>query len=348
MNFVGNVPKRGHLYPGTDTGSDCPIGFLKTCQTGNLEFMYFKDYDIVSKPEKEKRVVQFKTFEQEFLSGNRKQETEYRFHPTFIRIPEELTYVAINEEFDPEKNLKLNYDNKNIYTGLTLININNPEELDSPSTQAYFEFYKHYETFLPNKSQHGNKLSEEEKRSFKFTDFYPFDATTDKDNSIDLGDIDSTILEDQNIGISVTDENKIDLDTNTPKFGCEIPIYVGKDKPLIFEFNQKKGIRNSSCMIMVLGTDNVVAFLEATKKEKINNYIKEIKKPVIRINTEHGIEEKILGVKNLQPIIYGPYRFYHSYGVHFLLSIKVNGHAEDGWDIDHWNLIEYYKNEHLA
>lgn len=348
MNFVGNVPKRGHLSPGTPTPEDCPIGFIKTCQTGDFEFMYFKDYSIT-----QENGIIFKTFEEEFLTETRSYDTEYKFHAAFIRIPNEFIYVAINEVFDTTTNLELRKD-KNIYSGLTLININNPEELEAPCSQAYFEFYKHYETFTPEKDNgpnHSRTAKKIKKSSFLefFDEFYPFPPKKAKTESSDDHkkiDINSPLGVMGNTEEGISKEEKTTLATNHRVFGCEIPIYIGKDKPVIFQFNQEKGDTNTSYMLMVLGTDNVIAFIEATKEEDIAEYINVMKDPIYITKSENGHKEKkILGIKNLSPITYGPYRFNHSYGVHYLLSRNVDGHAEGGWDYDKWDIIKYYDDE---
>jgi len=321
MNFVGNVPKRGHLYPGTDTPNDCPIGFVKTCQTGNFEFMYFKDYEVIPGTS-EKSVIIFKSFEEEFLSGIRQSDTEYRFHAAFLRIPKEFQYTAI-EKIDNTttgktifEKIPIDYYKGNIvFSGLALFNINSRDE-DSACSNSYFNLTHHLKTDIDGpQTDHIDSYNSEEKRKEnlkKFMEqFYP--------------------------------EIPESFRTNAPGTGCEIPSYVGKNKPLLFKFNQKHIVAKTSYMFLTIGTDNVVVFAEATDNMYINKYIDKLQDPVDEVEDSNGNKKKLIaGIKNMHPAVYGPYRFDENYGVHFLLSVKDGDDSRGGWDIGYWNLVEYF------
>lgn len=289
MAFKGNTIKEGHLYPGTPTSERNPIGFIKTCQTGHFEFMYFKDYVI-----EEDGLIKFKTFEEEFRECGRNYDTKFRFYSAFLRIPEELVYMGINKKFSElvEPN---NIEKINKYRGLFLFNIN-AKNVDNESTCAktYFDFDMHYETGL-----------EDAVSTFDPEDYYPSKGFA-----------------------------------GNPRNGCQAFGYIGPNKPIFFRFEENA--LQKSYLILTLGTDYSVTFAEIKNedktraKNKISDLLSDIKNsPVMKKTNGHSHQNLILGIKNLNPIIYNTNRFNKNYGLSILLD------ADNGWKKGYWELIPY-------
>jgi len=114
------------LKIGKETDENNPIGFVKTSETGSMEFMYFKDYY-----EGENGQIVFKPFRKEFEGRN----VEFRFHMAYLRLPTELRYLTyLNNSFK-----ELSQDS--VCSGLILLNINQAGD-GSECSEAYFDIDK--------------------------------------------------------------------------------------------------------------------------------------------------------------------------------------------------------------
>ena len=190
-------------------------------------------------------------------------------------------------------------------------------------------------------------------------DFFNFDQNDSALIEFDMENPDFT-----NIDFSKLDLSK--LFTKSPHGGCQHLAYIGEDKPILFKFKQipneeLRRLANESYMILSIGTENTISFLEANELnrdlEKFINYWPNLKKHGYIFNdvdyyiTQSRIRdskgEKKLGIRNLHPIIYGVYRFKESFGVHFLLSQKDEDSnlPINGWEVSHWNPEEYLRKE---